>query len=55
MENYILLLVATLEHFELVTTKEAEKLAKELKESTIPATYKEMKVLLEQSLGKAKK
>jgi len=43
MENYISLLVATLEHFKLITEKEAIKLDKELKTATLPGTYKEAK------------
>lgn len=43
MENYISLLLATLEQLKLITDKEAEKLDKELRNSTIPGTYKEAK------------
>lgn len=52
MENYISLLVASLEHFKFVTEKEAEKLDKELRNSTLPATYKEAKVHIEQIFDK---
>jgi hypothetical protein len=46
MENYITLLVATLEHLELVSEKEGEKLEKELKNTTLPGTYREARVFI---------
>lgn len=55
MENYISLLVATLEHFELLTAKEAEKLDKELRNTTIPGTYKEAKIVVKEAIEKIRK
>ncbi len=55
MENYISLLVATLEHLEFVTEKEAEKLDQELRNSTVPGTYKEAKQLIKDVFEKIKK
>lgn len=55
MENYISLLVATLQHFELLTEKEAERLDKELRNSTIPGTYKEAKIVVSEAIAKVKK
>lgn len=52
MENYISLMVATLEHLKLVTEKEAEKIDKELRNSTIPGTYKEAKVVIAEIFDK---
>jgi len=54
MENYITLLIATLEHLELVTAKEAEKLNKELRNTTLPASYRETKDLVEKVFEKVK-
>lgn len=54
MENYITLFVATLEHLKLVTEKEAIKLDKELKNNTIPATYKEAQVVIKNAFEKVK-
>lgn len=55
MENYITLLVAILEHLELIKGKEAEKLEKELKNTTLPGTYKEARVFVEEVFEKIKK
>lgn len=55
MENYISLLVATLESLELLTEKQAQKLDKELRNTTIPGTYKEAKVVVNEAIEKAKK
>jgi hypothetical protein len=44
-----------LEHLELVTEKEAEKLDKELRNSTVPGTYKEAKVLVKELFEKIQK
>jgi hypothetical protein len=46
MENYISLLLATLQHLKLVTEKEAEKIDKELRNTTIPGTYSEAKTVV---------
>lgn len=52
MENYISLLLATLEKLELITGKEAEKIDKELRSSTIPGTYKEARDTVEAVFSK---
>jgi len=52
MENYISLFIATLESLDLLTEKEAEKLDKELRNTTVPGTYKEVRVVIKDVLGK---
>lgn len=55
MENYITLFIATLHHLELITEKEAEKLDKELRNTTIPATFKEAQILVKNTFEKIRK
>jgi hypothetical protein len=52
MENFVSLFIATLEHLKLVTEKEAEKIDKELRNSTIPGTYKEAKIVVKEIFDK---
>lgn len=52
MENYISLLLATFTQLKLITEKEAEKLDKELRNSTIPGTYSEAKTFIEDAFNK---
>lgn len=52
MENYISMLVATLEHLKLVSAKEAEKLDKELRNNTLPGTYREARELIKDAFEK---
>lgn len=55
MENYITLFVATLEHLKLVTEQEAEKLDKQLRESTIPSTLREARQVVADVFEKIEK
>ena len=55
MENYITLFIATLEHLGQLTAKEAEKLDKELRNTTIPSTYKEAQYFIKGIFEKIKK
>lgn len=52
MENYISLLLATLLQLKLITEKEAEKIDKELRNSTIPGTFSEAKDTIEKVFNK---
>jgi hypothetical protein len=54
MENYISLLVAHLEALELLTEKEATALDKELRNTTVPGTYKEARVVVKDVLDKVR-
>lgn len=55
MDNYISVFVALLEHAEIYTKEEAEKIASELRLITVPNAYEDARTVVKDILDKVKK